>query len=81
MHPSYSLDAVLVGGSVEDIERPPPPAAGLPRKFVSFQALSGSKRWPARFRCNCVPPTAVTSGSLAGQLMAGVVEYFVFRRR
>ena len=34
----------------------------------SFHKVSGEVRSPAALRCSWVPPTAVTRGSLAGQL-------------
>ena len=49
------------------MERPPPLAAGENSRLVSFQTVSGCRRSPRLLRCSWVPPTAVPSGSDAGQ--------------
>ena len=40
---------------------------------MSFHTWSGAVRWPVAFSDSWVPPTAVTSGSLAGQPTTGWV--------
>ena len=52
--------AVLVAGPGEDRDTPPP---------LPIQPMSGRSRAPLPLRNMRVPPTAVTSGSLAGQPM------------
>ena len=42
---------------------------------VSFHTVSGEVWLPFASRCSWVPPTAVTSGSLGGQVVVGKVKY------
>src|SRR6267143_1892415 len=68
-------------GRANTVDRPPPVDVGTGGEpttlalLVSFHAVSGFVRSPWASRRSCVPPSAVTSGSVAGQDVTGNRKY------
>src|SRR5215471_18737971 len=66
--PTTAATLFWYAGLLKKIDLPPPLAAGEPG---SFHTRSGTILLPRLFRRRLRPPTAVTSGSLAGQDVTG----------
>src|SRR5215472_4865359 len=84
VRPTSFCTGFWYAGRTKNIDFPPPAASGLgplsptmncwaAAAYVSFHTVSGDCRLPFASRCSWVPPTPVTSGSLAGQDVTGKV--------